>query len=279
MLTFGNKILTRNNEWIGKYVDPWDTIGEDAYTIRFKFEDTSFVPEIPEEQQEYGYTWTQVGEGVWDYHTRFNSMEGSGSPIDTGYFTRTTNIEDFNQTYSVIGASLSKMTYGTRLPVYASGMFCNMNGLKRVSNWPREAALTQNSYTFKDAKNLEYVDYIIVEGDPTSMFKGCTSLKSVNITMTATQFMSAIFDGCSSLESCKITFIGSGNAVGSVYAMFRDCVNLNGQDMLAAYNWLSTHIPANADTSLCFKNCGINTESGMAARQQIPTTWGGDMQV
>lgn len=279
MLTFGNKILTHNDEWIGKYVDPWDTIGEDAYTIRFKFDDTSFVPQINEDQQESGYTWTQVGDGVWDYYTRFNSMEGSGTLHDTGYFIRTTNIEEANQTYSVIGASLSKMTYGTRLPVYATGMFSSMNGLKRISNWPREAAMTQNSSMFKDSKNLEYVDYIIVEGSPTSMFYGCTSLKSVNITMAATQFMSAIFNGCSSLESCKITFTGSGNAVGTVRNMFNGCVNLNGQDMLAAYNWLSTHIPSDAETSRCFYNCGTNTASGRAARAQIPTTWGGDLEV
>jgi hypothetical protein len=80
-----------------------------------------------------------------------------------------------------------------------------------------------------------------------------------------------MFAGCTGLT--KINNINLPNVI-NCEMMFRDCVNVE-TGALKLYQQLSTQ--ANPPTTYgdCFRNCGINTRTGLAELQQIPQSWGG----
>lgn len=64
-------------------------------------------------------------------------------------------------------------------------------------------------------------------------------------------------------------------AVTNVGYTFADCKNVEA-GMLRAYTYLKSLGAQITDHNDCFKNCGINTESGRIERKYIPQSWGGD---
>ena len=104
------------------------------------------------------------------------------------------------------------------------------------------------------------------------MFSGCTSLEVANLfdTSSVTKF-SYMFSGCSRLKRIPTFTISSGNCY--ISWMFYNCANVES-GMLDLYNQFSQMPPASTYRYQgVFRNCGTNTASGQAEREQIPSDW------
>lgn len=67
--------------------------------------------------------------------------------------------------------------------------------------------------------------------------------------------------------------ISFGNYITNVNEMFSGCTEVTG-GALALYNVMKD-IPTIVNHTDTFKNCGLNSQSGLAELQQIPLSWGG----
>lgn len=108
--------------------------------------------------------------------------------------------------------------------------------------------------------------------DYTNLFNNCKSLTQIPILdYTHATNTEAMFEGCTGLT--KINHISIPNVI-TCATMFKDCVNVESgalklyQELSALGNQIDRH-------EECFKNCGINTSTGLAELQQIPQSWGG----
>lgn len=91
-------------------------------------------------------------------------------------------------------------------------------------------------------------------------------------TMDNIETMDRSFFNCTSLTQIP-TSITFGNYIANVAQMFAGCTEVTG-GALSLYNQLKdvATITNHADT---FKDCGLNTVTGLAELQQIPLSWGG----
>jgi hypothetical protein len=90
--------------------------------------------------------------------------------------------------------------------------------------------------------------------------------------MDNVETMDRSFMNCTSLTSIPSS-IQFGSYVANVAQMFAGCTEVTG-GALSLYNQLKdiATITNHSDT---FKNCGTNTQTGLAELQQIPLSWGG----
>lgn len=90
--------------------------------------------------------------------------------------------------------------------------------------------------------------------------------------MDNVETMDRSFFNCTSLTQIPST-ISFGSYVANVAQMFAGCTEVTG-GALSLYNQLKdiATITNHSDT---FKNCGANTQTGLAELQQIPLSWGG----
>lgn len=106
----------------------------------------------------------------------------------------------------------------------------------------------------------------------TNLFNNCKSLTQIPILdYTNATCTNNMFEGCTGLT--KINHIHLPN-VRTCGLMFKDCVNVE-TGALKLYQELSTQANPPTRYEECFKNCGINTATGLAELQQIPQSWGG----
>jgi hypothetical protein len=112
-----------------------------------------------------------------------------------------------------------------------------------------------------------------VTGLLTSSQLGSCTCKIVSFgTMDNVETMDRSFMNCTSLTSIPSS-IQFGSYVANVAQMFAGCTEVT-DGALALYNQLKdvATITNHSDT---FKNCGANTQTGLAELQQIPLSWGG----
>lgn len=112
-----------------------------------------------------------------------------------------------------------------------------------------------------------------VTGLLTSSQLGSCTCKIVSFgTMDNVETMDRSFMNCTSLTSIPSS-IQFGSYVANVAQMFAGCTEVTG-GALSLYNQLKdiATITNHSDT---FKNCGANTQTGLAELQQIPLSWGG----
>lgn len=114
------------------------------------------------------------------------------------------------------------------------------------------------------------------------LFKLCTSLTNVadfTTTSNVTNF-EAMFSMCSSLTS--VPYVNITSATNAIL-MVDDCTSVQS-GALSLYQQLSSHSwPAytgshNVGCVRTFSNCGINTVSGLAELNQIPSNYGGNLR-
>lgn len=105
-----------------------------------------------------------------------------------------------------------------------------------------------------------------------SLFSDCKSLTQIPILdYTHATSTVSMFARCTGLTKINHIHLPNVNKCGG---MFRDCVNVESgalklyQELSALGNQIDNH-------EECFKNCGINTSTGLAELQQIPQSWGG----
>ena len=152
-------------------------------------------------------------------------------------------------------------------------MFCGCKSLKEVPHY--------NTYNvqilygmFDDCESLEYVPKFDTSNAGTifAMFRNCKSLKEIPFFDTSNVVtFGESFKNCQSLK--EIPNLDTSKAE-FVDLMFYGCINVE-RGAANLYNKLSTQITQSTFFGNCFKDCGINTISGIGDLTKIPTNWGG----
>ena len=107
-----------------------------------------------------------------------------------------------------------------------------------------------------------------------SMFLRCYSLTSVPLLNTSNvTIMQSMFYGCKALTNVPLL---NTSKVTNLTQMFLDCTNVQS-GALALYQQASSQANPPTKHTATFKNCGVNTQTGLAELAQIPTSWGGTM--
>lgn len=103
-----------------------------------------------------------------------------------------------------------------------------------------------------------------------SMFYNSGSLTSVTLFDTSNvTSMYGMFYNCTSLTSIPLY---DTSKVTDTRDMFRNCTNVQS-GALALYNQASTQANPPSNHSGTFYKCGLNTDTGAAELEQIPSSW------
>ena len=177
--------------------------------------------------------------------------------------------------FAVTFCGCSSMINGPEMDTSgALNMYCvfkDCTSLKVIPEYDVSSVLNADSM-FYGCTSLEYVPVLKFseEIELYQFFRGCTSLKEIpkwdypkNMTLT--------FYGCTSLKEIPEWFTP---AVGCQYvdSIFAGCVNIE-RGLKSCYERIAALNPTFHNNS--FKNCGINTISGIGDLTKIPTNWGG----
>ena len=112
--------------------------------------------------------------------------------------------------------------------------------------------------------------------DTLDMFWYCTSLETVAVFDTSNVTnMGYMFERCTSLKHVPLF---NTSSLTMMFGMFENCSNVES-GMYDLYLQVSSQANVPSHNVYTFGGCGTNTASGRAARAQIPTTWGGDLEV
>lgn len=104
------------------------------------------------------------------------------------------------------------------------------------------------------------------------MFSECKKLESVPLFNTSNVTdMGIMFHDCESL--IEIPLFDTSN-VESMSQTFINCYNVE-HGALALYQQASSQQNPPNDYQSCFKNCGVDTETGRDELYEIPSSWGG----
>lgn len=152
-------------------------------------------------------------------------------------------------------------------------MFSGCKSLKEVPHYNTHNVQTLYGM-FDGCEALEYVPKFDTSNAETifAMFRNCKSLKEIPFfdTSNVVSFGES-FKNCQSLK--EIPDLDTSKAK-SVEVMFYGCINVE-RGAAELYNKLSSQITSSTFFVNCFKNCGINTISGIGDLTKIPTNWGG----
>lgn len=204
----------------------------EAMTLRFKFSDLTYDPNVAGVGT--GGTWTQVRENpnIWDwtnnssswsnaFKNAFQSSDNVVEVIDCG---DTSSVKNFAGTFSYCYYLTKVCLIDTSSATSVNTMFGYSSRLEKIPPI--------------DTRNCVAFGYFA---------SSCSSLKKVPLLNTS--------------------------KANSVSYMFSDCYKVE-EGALALYQQMSTQENYPTTTS-CFRNCGINTTTGLAELQQIPSSWGG----
>lgn len=216
------------------------------YPIRLVMDDPSqFVPDTIEHDLRTQYT------KYWRPQITFEFSESDFNPNRKGLFNT-----EYGNRNNFIWTKVSDSPNRWRLDVGSK------NGIITAGDQQYGLALlcaTKNGST--------------VNGLLTSTQLGTCTCKIVGFgNMDNIETMDRSFMNCTSLTQIPSS-IPFGGYVANVAQMFAGCTEVTG-GALALYNQLKdvTTITNHADT---FKDCGLNTVTGLAELQQIPLSWGG----
>lgn len=155
-------------------------------------------------------------------------------------------------------------------------MFEHCSSLNSVLLFDTSHVLNMNSM-FTGCKSLTTLPLFDTSNVDTmnKMFSICTSLVSVPLFNTKyVHDMSFMFAECTSLV--EVPLFDTSNVMDMQY-MFGRCYAVKS-GALALYQQASTQAKLPSSHEGTFSECGINTTSGLAELQQIPTSWGGLME-
>lgn len=156
-LSFGNSVLSYNN-----YIVGGESTGPTLpqYTVRFKFDDTSYDPTASGETWNSGSSWTRVSSepNVWDYY------HASDNWIGAFY-------QKFAQSQNYVHILDSNFT-GV---VYTSAPYLFKDCIKLRTAVIR-GAQDARTFSFNGCTNLTSCSVYNFRGDAISMFRTCTSL-------------------------------------------------------------------------------------------------------
>ena len=194
------------------------------------------------------------------------------SKLKTVILKNTGNVESLNGTFSQCVALETAPDLDTSSCTNFNSLFFNCESLKEVPVYETSNGTDFNS-AFKQCENLEYIRIDVSSAlSIESMLEDCTSLRNVEFignTGNVENFRN-LFSNCSSLKN--LPFFDTSSAV-DVTRMFNGCLNVEfGSVEMYKQMKASATISNYAD---CFKDCGVNTISGIGELTKIPTSWGG----
>ena len=328
--TNGTVWATSNGTIVTSLVDADNPEGIRPYTVRFKFDDTSYNP--TNESWASGSFWVQVTSepNVWD----FTYVNSSWIRIFDGRFQNRQNL------VHILGANLlgvnavgiafrdctalrSVSTMDLSTATSMDSLFSGCTAVTSITGL-NTASTTDTTYMFRGCTSLTTVPLFDTSNVTRmlGMFDGCTSLTTVPLFNTAnTTDMTSMLYGCTSLTT--VPLFNTAKAI-SMTDMFRDCTSLttaplfntatvtdmknmfsncssltavplyntinatNVEHMffycrsvesgaLSLYQQMASQVIVPETHSGCFTNCGIETVTGLADLEQIPTSWGGRM--
>ena len=152
-------------------------------------------------------------------------------------------------------------------------MFRGCKSLKEVPHYNTHNVQTLYGM-FDGCESLEYVPKFDTSNAETifAMFRNCKSLKEIPFFDTSNVVtFGESFKNCQSLK--EIPNLDTSKAE-SVEVMFYGCINVE-RGASEFYNKLSTQITQSMFFGNCFKDCGVNTISGIGDLTKIPASWGG----
>lgn len=261
MITFGGNTLTVGGAWLTE-VDPLNPLGLPPYTLRCRFT-SGYTPT-------QGTSRVQVSSSpnVWDItkdtlDAEYDGVTWSGLFYTYGHGTGCT------QLLEVLGANATGV-------VNLQMVFHGCSNLTSVAPFDASDAVHcwgtfHDNVSLVNAPDLS-LDSCRVAG---SMFYGCTSLVNPpNLTNTSgIGTWASLFARCSSLSRVPLYDTGSGEYFGS---MFFGCRNV-ASGAYELYQQVSQQPTVIAHDNM-FTDCGIDTVTGLADLQRIPTSYGGLME-
>jgi uncharacterized protein (TIGR02145 family) len=137
----------------------------------------------------------------------------------------------------------------------------------------RKGVISADDPQYGLAKLFTAGDGSSINGRLTSAYMGTCTCKIVGFgNLNNLESFDRFATNCTSLTEIPTELSGSGY-LSNVSQMFAGCTNVES-GALDLYNYLkdSPTITNHADT---FKNCGLNSQSGLAELEQIPLSWGG----
>lgn len=175
----------------------------------------------------------------------------------------------------------------TSSAVSTSHMFYNCTSLKNTPLF-NTSNVTMMSFMFTNCFALEDVPLYDTSSvvNMSYMFTSCSSIESIPLfdTSSVVNFEAMLFH-CSSLKRIPLfntSSCGSTGTSASCNDMCEGCVSVEEGALELYQQWTTqpegypSHHLRYVDT---FLNCGIDTVTGLADLQQIPTTWGGLKEV
>ena len=206
-------------------------------TFRFKFSDTSFDPSTTLASTNLTWTVANASRGLWDA----TSIITGSTPYRELFKSLFTSTNMSSVTCELIGANTTGITDATE-------MFRNCNKLTGIGKMDLSTLTTANF-----------------------MFSDCTSLQAFpDMNLDNLAGANGMFQRCSSFV--KVPDLGQLPNIATVGGMFYECRWVY-TGILAMYNILSARITTAANYRQCFRNCGVNTQTGAAELAQIPSGW------
>ena len=250
MITFNNKVITINNDWL-KYdttpVDPYNPLGLPPYTIRLKYTD-GVTPTFSKG------TGVQVSSSpnVWDLTYENNDW----------WFI----LLDHTSLIEVLGANTTGV-------INMQGMLQNCSSLRSVPLFDTSDATIMEGM-FHRCSSLTTVPLFDTSNVNRmgGMFFYCSHLANVPLFNTSkVNIMRDMLQGCSSLTSVPLF---DTSKVTNISGMLYGCWFVK-KGALSLYQQASTQANPPIYYGDTFTDCGKYTTTGLAELQQIPTSWGG----
>lgn len=275
MWTFNNKIMTFDGKWAHRYIDPYNPLELPPYTMRLLYED-GVTPSFS-----VG-TAVQISQSpnIWDYTNvspNWNALFIQHTSLLKVLGANVSGVTDFRSTFQYCSKLNEVALFDTSSVNILTGMFKGCSALPAVPKFDISHVTSLGAVFWSCSSLVSLPDWNtshIQYWD--DAFDGCSALEYIPETfdLTAAKNLSYTWAFCSSLKNipnmnvsavmdCSHTFAQCYKVESGAYAMYQK---------LSALSSLSDH-------SATFNQCGKDTVTGAAELAQIPTDWGGTMQV
>jgi hypothetical protein len=271
-------------------------------TLKFRFSDTSYDPSLRITNLT-GATWTQISAEpnvwLWDasnvvetnwsraFYLKWTDSTNQVELIEAGALTTPTILS--SQSGSNYYGIFARDTYLVSVcPLSITNAYdcarlfhkcTNLAGAVSIS-CPSATTLADCFGGSNETSNTAMTSATITTSSSLvtakQVFRGCTALQSFSISNTeSVQDFTALCYGCTALQAVPLL---ATDAATSVQSMFNNCRNVTS-GALALYTQMSTQTTPPSTYTYCFTKCGLDTVTGAAELDQIPSSWGGRAQV
>ena len=280
----GKSVMLSGTKWVSYNEGPVLP----AFTMRFKFAETSYDP--TNDSWGSGTTWTRVSSdpNIWDYKNENTSWGGAFSYSNLGsrfstydsiyvLGSNTSQVVSFEEAFHEIPNLVSVDYMHTESAGTMKKMFYMCNGLEHVG-WMDTSNVTDMSYAFAATFSIG-ADFPLLDTsnvtDISHMFHASTisvlppfdtsSVVDMSYFCAVDSYYMPLIRSIPAFDTSHVTNISHA---------FEGC-EIVDSGALALYQSASTQSTPPSITTNCFSDCGIQSQTGLAELQQIPSSWGG----